>query len=105
MSRAEIPGYDSSSHELVENGFPDPKPAKPDQALRDNRKKDAKALSFIQSALDDDIFPRIASANTSNQAWEILKQEFLGDRKKDLIMEVEIEDEEEDDQLTRLWQK
>ncbi|GKB63153.1 retrovirus-related pol polyprotein from transposon TNT 1-94 [Tanacetum coccineum] len=67
--------------ELVENGFPDPKPAEPDQALRDNRKKDAKALFFIQSALDDDIFPCIASSNTSNQAWEILKQEFLGDRK------------------------
>ncbi|GKE49173.1 hypothetical protein Tco_1480431 [Tanacetum coccineum] len=62
-------------------GFVDPKPAEPDQALRDNRKKDAKALFFIQSALDDDIFPRIASANTSNQAWEILKQEFFGDRK------------------------
>ncbi|GKD49893.1 hypothetical protein Tco_1278869 [Tanacetum coccineum] len=53
------------------------------------------------SALDDDIFPRITSANTSNQAWEILKQEFLGDtdRKKDLIMEVETEDEEEDDSI------
>ncbi|GKC21964.1 retrovirus-related pol polyprotein from transposon TNT 1-94 [Tanacetum coccineum] len=67
--------------ELVENGFVDPKPDEPDQALQDNRKKDAKALFFIQSALDDDIFPRIASANTSNQAWEILKQEFLGDKK------------------------
>nr|GEV54351.1 retrovirus-related Pol polyprotein from transposon TNT 1-94 [Tanacetum cinerariifolium] len=67
--------------ELVENGFVDSKPAEPDQALRDNRKKDAKALFFIQSALDDDNFHHIASANTSNQAWEILKQEFLGDRK------------------------
>ncbi|GJY34980.1 hypothetical protein Tco_0420358 [Tanacetum coccineum] len=67
--------------ELVEYEFPDPKPTEQDQALRDNRKKDAKALFFIQSALDDDIFPHIASANTSNQAWEILKQEFFGDRK------------------------
>ncbi|GJU91600.1 integrase, catalytic region, zinc finger, CCHC-type containing protein [Tanacetum coccineum] len=67
--------------ELVKNGFPDPKPAEPDQALRDNRKKDAKALFFIQSGLDDDIFSHIASVNTSNQAWEILKQEFLGNRK------------------------
>nr|GEU48000.1 RNA-directed DNA polymerase, eukaryota [Tanacetum cinerariifolium] len=54
------------------NGFPDRKPVELDPALPDNHKKDAMALFFIQSALDDDIFPCIASANTSNQAWEIL---------------------------------
>ncbi|KAG6385530.1 hypothetical protein SASPL_154366 [Salvia splendens] len=49
--------------------------------LRENRKKDAKALFFIQSALEDDIFPRISAANTAYEAWEILKQEYLGDQK------------------------
>ena len=68
---------------MVDNGYaePNPAPAEPDQQLRETRKKDAKALFFIQSALDDVFFPRIAEATTSNQAWAILKQEFLGDRK------------------------
>nr|GEU35685.1 retrovirus-related Pol polyprotein from transposon TNT 1-94 [Tanacetum cinerariifolium] len=87
--------------ELVENRFVDPKPAEPDQALRDNRKKDTKALFFIQLALDDDIFPRIASANTFNLAWEILKQEFLGDRK----VETEDEEEEDEDPMDKSWSR
>ncbi|KAG6388713.1 hypothetical protein SASPL_150145 [Salvia splendens] len=56
-------------------------PAVPDQQLRETRKKDAKALFFIQSALEDDMFPRISAANTAHEAWEILKQEYLGDQK------------------------
>ena len=36
---------------------------------------------FIQSALDDEICPRIFVASTSKQAWEILKQEYFGDKK------------------------
>lgn len=69
--------------DLVDNGYaePNPAPAEPDQQLRETRKKDAKALFFIQSALDDEFFPRIVEATTSNQAWAILKQEFFGDRK------------------------
>ncbi|XP_074326924.1 uncharacterized protein LOC141664869 [Apium graveolens] len=67
--------------DLVGKGYdePNPAPAVPDQQLRDNRKKDAKALFFIQSALDGDIFSRISSANSAHGAWEILKQEYLGD--------------------------
>lgn len=69
--------------ELVENGYtePTPAPAQPDQPLRDTRKKDAKALLYIQSALDDEIFPHIAATSTSTEAWEILKQEYMGDKK------------------------
>lgn len=69
--------------EIVEQGYLEPEAvqAEPDQRLRENRKKDAKALFFIQSALDDSIFPRISAAATSKQAWEILKQEFFGDKK------------------------
>lgn len=64
----------------MENGYkePTPTPAVPNQQLRETRKKDAKALFFIQSALDDDIFPRISAASSSHEAWEILKQEYLG---------------------------
>jgi len=38
-------------------------------------------LFFIQQALDKEIFPRIIAIETSKQAWEILKQEYLGDQK------------------------
>uniref|UniRef100_A0A803LNQ1 UBN2 domain-containing protein n=1 Tax=Chenopodium quinoa TaxID=63459 RepID=A0A803LNQ1_CHEQI len=69
--------------DIVETGYtePDPAPATPTQQLKENRKKDAKALLFIQSALDDEIFPRIMSAANAQEAWEILKQEYLGDQR------------------------
>lgn len=51
------------------------------QRLRENRKKDSKALFLIQQALHDDIFPRISAAETSHEAWEILQQEYMGDKK------------------------
>jgi len=60
---------------------PDPAPAQPNKQLRETRKKDAKDLFFIQSAMDDEIFPRIAAAITSHDAWETLKNEFLGEKK------------------------
>ena len=65
----------------MENGFEDTQPTEPSQQLRESRKKDSKALFMIQQALDDDIFPRISAATTSNEAWEILQQEYLGHRK------------------------
>lgn len=49
--------------------------------MRENRKKDAKALFSIQSALDDNIFPHISAASSSHEAWDILKQEYLGDQR------------------------
>ena len=56
--------------ELTKNGYtePDPAPAQLDQQLRETRKKDSKAPFLIQLALDNEIFPRIAYATTSNQA-------------------------------------
>ncbi|XP_048503113.1 uncharacterized protein LOC125498856 [Beta vulgaris subsp. vulgaris] len=68
---------------MVVIGYTEPttEPAEPDQQLRDNRKRDAKALLFIQGVLDDSIFPRISSASSSKEAWEILKMEYHGDSK------------------------
>lgn len=45
--------------DLVETGYvePNPAPAQPSDQQRETRKKDAKALFLIQSALDDEIFP------------------------------------------------
>lgn len=66
---------------FVEEGFDDAQSPEPDQQLKEKRKKDSKALFLIQQALDDGIFPRIASATTSKMAWDTLKQEYLGDKK------------------------
>ncbi|KAI5336533.1 hypothetical protein L3X38_015801 [Prunus dulcis] len=42
--------------------------------------KDARALGLIQSAISDQLFPRIVNEETSKGAWDILKLEFRGDK-------------------------
>ena len=42
--------------------------------------KDAKALALIQGAVSNAIFPRISHEDTSKGAWDILMQEFHGDK-------------------------
>ncbi|CAL9020481.1 unnamed protein product [Prunus brigantina] len=42
--------------------------------------KDARALGLIQSAVSDQLFPRIVNEETSKGAWDILKLEFKGDK-------------------------
>ncbi|XP_050154691.1 uncharacterized protein LOC126628870 [Malus sylvestris] len=49
-------------------------------SLSDKLMKDAKALGIIQGAVSDDIFPRISNEETSKGAWDILHQEFHGDK-------------------------
>ncbi|XP_076882641.1 uncharacterized protein LOC143531179 [Bidens hawaiensis] len=49
--------------------------------LRENRMKDARALSLIQKAVHDEVFSRIAAAITSKQAWTLLQAEYQGDSK------------------------
>ena len=61
--------------DLIENGYADPDD---EIRLRENRKKDSKALFFIQQAVHETIFSRIAAATTSKQAWLILQNEFQG---------------------------
>ncbi|CAN6723458.1 unnamed protein product [Malus baccata var. baccata] len=48
--------------------------------LRENVVKDVRALSIIQGAVSDQIFPRIATQESAKAAWDILKQEFVGDK-------------------------
>ena len=67
--------------DLVENGFEDKKPKVADEQLWETRKKDAKALFYIQQAVDDSSFSSIAAASTSKQAWDIIQREYLGDQK------------------------
>ena len=74
-------GFEDDGIESVESRFEDDGIEEPDQALREKRKKDAKALFIIQQALDDEVFPRIAAASTAKEAWHILNQEYVRDKK------------------------
>ncbi|KAK2985142.1 hypothetical protein RJ640_000909 [Escallonia rubra] len=66
--------------ELVENGYADPD--EENNRLKENKKKDNKALLFIQqAAVHETIFSRIAAATTSKEAWEILHKEVQGSSK------------------------
>nr|GME07708.1 Retrovirus-related Pol polyprotein from transposon TNT 1-94 [Ipomoea batatas] len=65
--------------EFVENGYE--KEEKDEQKLKEAKKKDAKALFFLQQSVSDSLFPRIASAATSKEAWQSLKTEFQGSTK------------------------
>ena len=53
--------------------------------MRELRKKDAKALLVLQQAVTEAIFPRLANAAKSKDAWEILRQEFHGDSKVTMV--------------------
>ena len=53
--------------DLVERGYPID--GVTTHTLKDARKRDAKALFFIQLAVDDAIFPRISAATKSKEAW------------------------------------
>ena len=65
--------------DLIENGYSEPDD---DEArLKENKKKDSKALFFIQQAVHENIFSRIMGATTSKEAWRILQKEFQGDAK------------------------
>ncbi|KAH0633582.1 hypothetical protein KY284_036368 [Solanum tuberosum] len=61
--------------DLVEKGYAEEDEA---QRLRENKKKDSKALFYIQQAMHDSIFSRIDVAEISKQAWDILEKEFHG---------------------------
>ncbi|KAL5806123.1 hypothetical protein ACOSQ4_028856 [Xanthoceras sorbifolium] len=49
--------------------------------LRENRKKDKKALFFLYQAVDEIVFERISSATTAKDAWEMLQKSYKGDEK------------------------
>ncbi|GMP33046.1 hypothetical protein CsSME_00006536 [Camellia sinensis var. sinensis] len=55
--------------DLVEQGYADPDE---ETRLKENKKKDSKALVIIQQAVHNSIFSRIAAASTSKQAWSTL---------------------------------
>ena len=64
--------------DLVENGYADPDD---ETRLRENKKKDSKALFFIQQAVHESIFSKIAAATTAKEAWITLQMAFQGSSK------------------------
>jgi gag-polypeptide of LTR copia-type len=60
---------------LVNNGVPDPDP---DPNQQENENEDARALFYIQLAVHDTIFSKIAAATNAKEAWIILKIAFQG---------------------------
>uniref|UniRef100_A0A6N2KHV0 PGG domain-containing protein n=1 Tax=Salix viminalis TaxID=40686 RepID=A0A6N2KHV0_SALVM len=53
-----------------------------DRNEKENEQKDASALYLIQQSLAQNVFRRITTkASTAKQAWDLLKNEFHGDRK------------------------
>ncbi|KAK3005582.1 hypothetical protein RJ639_017267 [Escallonia herrerae] len=63
--------------ETFEHGYPDPDE---ENRLKENKKKDPRALVIIQQAVHDSVFSRIAATTTSKQAWSILRKEFQDSR-------------------------
>ncbi|KAK5772832.1 hypothetical protein PVK06_049131 [Gossypium arboreum] len=62
--------------DLVENGYSEEEVAA--ETLKDIRKRDAKALFFIQQAVDESIFPRIEAVTRSKEAWDTLRMAYQG---------------------------
>ena len=46
--------------------------------LKESRRKDAKALSLIEVAMIEIVFPKIAAENYAKEAWDILETNFKG---------------------------
>ncbi|KAJ0833844.1 putative RNA-directed DNA polymerase [Helianthus annuus] len=63
--------------DLVEQGV---NTAEPDaNKLKALKKRDAHAMALIQQAVHDQLFSRIAAAESSKESWDILKMEYQGD--------------------------
>ena len=72
--------------EIVEDGFEQPADenefnnltqGKKD-LLKSYKKKDSKAIFFLYQAVHGSVFPRLAAAKTSNEAWKTLKTAYQG---------------------------
>jgi gag-polypeptide of LTR copia-type len=59
--------------DLVNNGLPDQDPNQ-----QENEREDARALFYIQLAVHDTIFSRIAATTNAKEAWTTLKIAFQG---------------------------
>ncbi|XP_070673187.1 uncharacterized protein [Malus domestica] len=49
--------------------------------LKENIKRDAKALGVIQNAIPDEIFPKISNETSAKSAWDVLEKVYRGSTK------------------------
>ena len=77
--------------DLVQNGFEEPPANATDvqrAAFKENKKKDCKALFYIQQNVDNQHFEKIAKATRSKEAWDILENYHNGGEKvKQVILQ------------------
>jgi len=79
--------------DIVSNGYEEPESDvtlnhAPREALQNIRKKDRKTLTIIHQAINDNNFEKISGANTTDQAWKILKNTYKGvDRVKKVCLQ------------------
>ena len=70
--------------DLVHNGFEEP-PTNATEAQRtafkENKKKDCKALFYIQQNIDNQYFEKIAKTTRSKETWDILENYHNGGEK------------------------
>ena len=72
--------------ELVEDGFEEPIDENEFNALtqaekdllKSNKKNDSKALFYLYQAVHESVFPRIAAARKSKDAWDTMKIAYQG---------------------------
>ena len=70
--------------DLVQNGFEEPPANATDvqrATFKENKKKDYKALFYIQQNVDNQHFEKIAKATRSKEAWDILENYHNGGEK------------------------
>lgn len=53
--------------------------------LKENRKRDKKALFFIFQAVDEIVFERISSVTSAKQVWDTLHQVYKGEDKVKMV--------------------
>lgn len=75
---------------LVEDGLQEPNnptalTSKQNAELKEDRKKDRKALFFIYQAVDEAIFERISTSLTSKDAWDMLYKTYRGEDKVKMV--------------------
>lgn len=53
--------------------------------LKENRRKDKKALYLIYQAVDEHIFERISTSESSKEAWEMLYKSYKGEERVKIV--------------------
>ncbi|KAK4382390.1 Retrovirus-related Pol polyprotein from transposon TNT 1-94 [Sesamum angolense] len=76
--------------EIVEEGVTLPEDSSTSSSaekgkLENKKAKDSEALYYIQTSVEDHIFPRISVATLAKEAWSILQKEYQGSAKVRII--------------------